>query len=119
MGVPVSRNSKGYLASRRTVLSGRLKSLVGAGLLERRSSVEAKRPSYHLTEKGRAFFPVYVALKCWADDWSCSQEGVVTELFDARSGQRVRSAPLLREDGSEITCEDVVVWDRRLRTNSR
>ncbi|WER50338.1 helix-turn-helix domain-containing protein [Cupriavidus sp. WKF15] len=61
------------------VLSGRLKSLVGAGLLERRASVEAKRPSYHLTEKGRAFFPVYLALKCWADDWSSSQEGVVTE----------------------------------------
>ena len=101
------------------VLSARLKSLVGDGLLERRSGAVARRPTYHLTEKGRAFFPVYVALKCWADEWSSNREGVVTQLFDTRTGQQIRGAPLVRHDGSEIACEDVVVWDRRRHPPSR
>ncbi|QUN32476.1 hypothetical protein KB879_33030 (plasmid) [Cupriavidus sp. KK10] len=93
-------------------------SLVGGGLLERRSGAPAKRHTYPLTEKGRAFFPVYVALKSWAYDWSGSTEGVVMQLFDARSGPQIRSAPLVREDGSEIVCDAVVVRDRRLQSSS-
>nr|WP_291453389.1 winged helix-turn-helix transcriptional regulator [Cupriavidus sp.] len=45
------------------VLSSRLKLLLGNDLLERRRSAgPGSRLTYHLTEKGRAFFPVYVAL---------------------------------------------------------
>jgi DNA-binding HxlR family transcriptional regulator len=92
------------------ILSSRLKALLGCGVLERRPCASGKRQSYLLTEKGRAFFPVYIALKSWADEWSGGGES--TRLYDAKTGQAIQSAPLVRADGSEISCEDLIVWDQ-------
>lgn len=95
------------------VLSARLRSLVEYGLLERRTNTAGRRHTYHLSEKGKAFFPVYVALKSWADQWSPEVEGAVTRLCDAKTGKEIRAAPLVRADGSEIVCEDMVIRDQR------
>jgi DNA-binding HxlR family transcriptional regulator len=54
----------------RNVLTTRLDTLVGAGVLERRAYDEARnRYDYLLTDKGRALWPVMVALRQWGDEW--------------------------------------------------
>lgn len=54
----------------RNVLADRLETLVAAGVLERRPYDEARgRYEYHLTEKGRALWPVMTALRQWGDEW--------------------------------------------------
>jgi DNA-binding HxlR family transcriptional regulator len=53
------------------VLQDRLDGFVAAGLMERRrSSGQAELHEYVLTEKGRAFQPVLLALTEWGDSWS-------------------------------------------------
>ncbi len=52
----------------RDILSARLKSLVAAGVLERRQYQERPvRHEYHLTDAGRDLYPVIVALRQWGD----------------------------------------------------
>ena len=54
----------------RNVLTGRLETLVEAGVLERVPYDEARaRYEYVLTEKGRALWPVMTALRQWGDEW--------------------------------------------------
>jgi DNA-binding HxlR family transcriptional regulator len=87
------------------ILSARLKKLVDAGLLERRGS--AKRPTYHLTDSGAAFFPAYVALKSWADDWFLAGEEPMVRMYDSVSGAEIKARPVARDDGSLIQYGDV------------
>ncbi|MGE4178002.1 MAG: winged helix-turn-helix transcriptional regulator [Thermoleophilia bacterium] len=52
----------------RDILSARLKSLVAAGVLERRQYQDRPvRHEYHLTAAGRDLYPVIVALRQWGD----------------------------------------------------
>jgi DNA-binding HxlR family transcriptional regulator len=52
------------------ILSQRLKRLVAAGILRREAySDHAARYDYRLTEKGRAIWPVVIAMKAWGDEW--------------------------------------------------
>ncbi|MFC9892227.1 winged helix-turn-helix transcriptional regulator [Nocardia sp. NPDC127579] len=54
----------------RNVLSQRLNRLTEEGLLERvRYQDRPPRDEYHLTDKGRDFFPVVVAMMRWGDRW--------------------------------------------------
>ncbi|WP_139979387.1 winged helix-turn-helix transcriptional regulator [Nocardioides litoris] len=54
----------------RKVLTARLGSLVGAGVLERRQYQESPaRFEYHLTAAGLALLPVLAALQEWGDTW--------------------------------------------------
>lgn len=54
----------------RNVLSSRLDTLVGAGILERQPYDEGRgRHDYVLTDKGRALWPVLVAIRQWGDEW--------------------------------------------------
>jgi DNA-binding HxlR family transcriptional regulator len=66
----------------RNVLTSRLDTLVGAGILERRPYDEARgRYDYVLTDKGRALWPVMTALRQWGDEWILGEghEPVVLE----------------------------------------
>ncbi len=59
----------------RNVLTSRLETLVGAGVLERRPYDEARgRYDYLLTDKGRALWPVMTALRQWGDEWILGQD---------------------------------------------
>jgi DNA-binding HxlR family transcriptional regulator len=54
----------------RNVLTSRLDTLIGAGVMERRPYDEGRRRfDYVLTEKGRALWPVINALREWGDEW--------------------------------------------------
>ncbi len=91
------------------ILSARLKTLAEHGVLEKRSAAVGKRYTYHLTEKGQAFLPAYVALKGWADAWMLEGALPAARLFDATTGQEIRAAPLLRADGTPIVGVDLEV----------
>jgi len=57
----------------RNVLTDRLNWLVAHGILERRPYAEHTTRDlneYRLTAKGRALFPVYVALMQWGNEWT-------------------------------------------------
>lgn len=92
-----------------TTLSRRLRALVRQGLLEGRDTGRSGRQSYHLTERGRALLPAYIAIKDWAEQWMSQPGDTGTVLID-RVTQRSIAAPcLVRDDGSAIVAEDVVV----------
>jgi DNA-binding HxlR family transcriptional regulator len=56
------------------VLQDRLDRFIAAGLMERRpSSGQPELHEYVLTEKGRAFQPVLLALTEWGDRWSAPE----------------------------------------------
>jgi DNA-binding HxlR family transcriptional regulator len=84
------------------ILSARLKTLVEHGLLERAPSPGA-RHVYLLTEKGQDFFPVFVALKGWADRWMGDPQGPLTLLEDRETGGQIAPPRLTRDDGTAIT----------------
>jgi hypothetical protein len=58
------------------VLTARLEKLTDHGILERRAYTQhPPRYEYHLTEKGRALFPVTTALLTWGDQWAPTPGG--------------------------------------------
>lgn len=95
------------------ILAARLRDLTGHGLLERVPLAEASGPGarheYRLTEKGRDFFPAYLALKAWADRWMTGPEGPPVVLEEAATGQPVRPAVTLSAAGTPLRPEDVRV----------
>ena len=71
----------------RNILSERLNTLLAHGLVERvKYQDHPERYEYHLTEQGRALFPVIVALMGWGDAWA-SPEGPPTVLRHECGGQ--------------------------------
>jgi DNA-binding HxlR family transcriptional regulator len=62
----------------RQVLSGRLKSLVGRGLLRRepyREQGQRQRHEYRLTDAGLELYPILAALMAWGDAHLADPEG--------------------------------------------
>ena len=60
----------------RSVLTARLQKLTDHGILERRAYTQhPPRYEYHLTEKGRALYPVGTALLTWGDQWAPTPGG--------------------------------------------
>ena len=59
-----------HLGMARNVLTDRLATLVGEGILEKRQYQERPpRYEYRLTEKGLELYPVLVAIMKWGDRW--------------------------------------------------
>jgi DNA-binding HxlR family transcriptional regulator len=74
----------------RNILSVRLKKLVARGILERSAAVgDSRRAEYRLTEKGRALFPVLMALREWGDRWVVGPDHVPVIVVD-----RIREEPV-------------------------
>lgn len=92
------------------ILSARLKTLVSHGLLEKSPAPGGgARHIYTLTQMGRDFFPVYVALKHWAERWLADEKGPPTIFEDKRDGGEIVAGGLTRPDGSTITVDDLRV----------
>lgn len=86
----------------RDTLAARLRSLVGAGILDRRQySEHPARFEYRLTEAGRDLYPVILALMSWGDRHLAGADGpplvlehrhdhrLVTQVVCADCGQPV------------------------------
>jgi DNA-binding HxlR family transcriptional regulator len=60
----------------RDTLAARLRTLVSAGILERRQYIEhPARFEYHLTDAGRDLYPVIVTLMRWGDHYLAGEDG--------------------------------------------
>jgi len=90
------------------ILSARLRDLTEHGLLEKTPGPGA-RHEYRLTEKGRDFFPAYLALKAWADRWMTGPDGPAVLLEEAATGRPVQAMPVLSAAGRPLRPEDVRV----------
>jgi len=85
------------------ILTRRLTALVEEGLLERRQYCDKPpRYEYHLTERGRDFRPVLLALLAWGNR-HFAPEGKSVVLLDAESG--LQADPILADSatGKPIT----------------
>ena len=103
------------LGTPRTILSGRLKSLVETGLLEKRMyKIEGRRarPEYILTDKGEALRPILIALTQWGDRWLDSDTQPPISFTDTQSRQAVRTA-FVNSDGREVPVENMRIVLRR------
>lgn len=83
-------------------LTRRLKSLVDAGLLEKRSySDHAKRFEYELTERGKDFHSVLVALVGWGNK-HFSPEGAIIQMADIETGKVANPRLTDKKTGKEM-----------------
>ncbi|MEO0550572.1 MAG: helix-turn-helix domain-containing protein [Pseudomonadota bacterium] len=99
----------------RTVLSGRLKALVNAGILEKTSyKVTGKRPraEYVLTEMGDSLRPVLINLTQWGDRWVSNDGTAPIGFTDSQTRQPVRAA-FVDSGGREVTADQMRIKLRR------
>ncbi len=97
----------------RTVLSARLKSLAGDGLIAVRPYREPgkrSRKEYVLTDRGDALRPILIALTQWGDRWLSAGEPPIS--FTERNGGPVR-AGFITAAGREVGPEDLRIVLRK------
>jgi len=93
----------------RNILSARLKKLVSRGILQRSAARGGggRRLEYRLTEKGRAFFPVLMALMQWGDRFAARAGGPPVRVVDRASGEPIGELNVLSRDGRVLSAADV------------
>lgn len=103
------------LGMAKNILSVRLRALVGHGILKAMPASDGSAyQEYVLTPKGRAVFPVLVALRQWGEDFAFPSEKVSTQLVDRKTGRRVRKLELHAQDGRLLQ-----LGDTELRASAR
>jgi DNA-binding HxlR family transcriptional regulator len=99
-----------YIGVAPNILSNRLKKFVDAGIMTRVPLPEhSSRYDYVLTDKGRDFFPAYLALKKWGDDWLAEPEGPQVVFRERAAGRAIEYPKLQTSDGRPLRLEDVEV----------
>ncbi len=84
------------------MLTRRLNALVEAGLLERRRySERPPRDEYVLTDRGREFRPVLIALMAWGNRHFAA-EGISSQLVDVETGAPADPVMIDRTSGRPI-----------------
>ena len=97
-----------YQGIGRNTLSGRLRRLVEAGVLETRLYQEyPPRKEYLLTDKGRELFAVVAAMIDWGERWLGDGPGELVELHHVRCGQIVRAESVCSGCGEPLEVADV------------
>lgn len=95
----------------KNVLSARLKSLVEAGLLERRASTEdAREVEYRLTAQGKDLLPVLVALAQWGDRWIYGGKAP-RHFVNRHTGARALPLEIRDADGQVLGLRDIAMVD--------
>jgi len=99
-----------YLGVAPNILSARLKKLVQSGVIKRvRQKEHRGRFDYVLTDKGRDFFPAYLALKRWGDTWLAEPDGPQVVFRDRATGAPIELPPLMSSRGTLLSFEDTEV----------
>jgi DNA-binding HxlR family transcriptional regulator len=97
-----------YQGIGRNTLSGRLRRLVEAGVLETRLYQHyPPRKEYLLTDKGRELFAVVAAMLTWGERWLGDGPGELVELHHVRCGQAVRAESVCSGCGEPLDVTDV------------
>jgi DNA-binding HxlR family transcriptional regulator len=90
----------------RDTLAARLRTLVGAGILERRQYCEhPARFEYHLTAAGRDLYPVIVTLMRWGDQYLAGDDGPPLVL-QHRCGHQVLAQVVCQACGEALEARD-------------
>ena len=90
----------------RDTLATRLRTLVGAGILERRRYNEhPARFEYHLTAAGRDLYPVIVSLMRWGDRYLAGDDGPPLVL-EHRCGHRLEAQVVCQACGEPLRARD-------------
>jgi len=90
----------------RDTLAARLRTLTGAGILERRQYCEhPARYEYRLTEAGRDLYPVIVALMRWGDEHLAGDDGPPLVL-EHRCGHRLVTRLVCESCGEPVDARD-------------
>ena len=91
----------------RDTLAARRRTLVGAGILERRQYCEhPARFEYHLTAAGRDLYPVIVTLMRWGDQYLAGDDGPPLVL-QHRCGHQVQAEVVCQACGEPLEVRDV------------
>jgi DNA-binding HxlR family transcriptional regulator len=94
----------------RNILSTRLDTLVDAGVMERRAYDEARaRSNYVLTDKGRALWPVMLALREWGDTWVVGEGNEPVQSVHKLCGARITAERVCSECGEPLRLQDLGV----------
>ena len=90
----------------RDTLAARLRTLAGAGILERRQYREhPARFDYHLTAAGRDLYPVIVTLMRWGDKYLAGDDGPPLVL-EHRCGHRMVPQVVCEACGEPLAARD-------------
>ncbi len=99
-----------YVGAAPNILSNRLKKLVEAQVLAKVPAPEhTGRFQYVLTDRGRDFFPAYLSLKRWGDDWLASSKGPQVVFRDKATGRELRHTKVVSPTGEPVHLEDIEV----------
>ena len=90
----------------RDTLTARLRTLVSAGVLERRPySEHPARFEYHLTDAGRDLYPVIITLMRWGDKHLAGEDGPPL-ILEHRCGHRLEAQLVCQACGEELDPAD-------------
>lgn len=91
------------LGMARNILSGRLRKLVEAGILETQAASDGTAyQEYVLTARGESLFPVVVALRQWGERHLFEHGERHSVLIDQRTGEPVAPMAPLARDGTVL-----------------
>ena len=91
------------------MLTRRLTSLVDSGLLQRRLySEKPPRYEYLLTDCGRDFAPVLVAMLAWGNKYF-APEGIASLVVDRETGKRIDPVVTDRKTGQVLTIDNIAL----------
>lgn len=85
----------------KNILAARLKALVEDGILKLEPATDGSAyQDYALTEKGRAVFPIMVALRQWGEQFAFNPGEATNIMVDRKTGQRIGKLELHAADGA-------------------
>jgi DNA-binding HxlR family transcriptional regulator len=92
----------------RNLLTDRLASLVGAGLVRREAYQDRPiRYAYVLTDAGRDLVPVLLALTAWGDRWASPEGGPPIRFQHETCGRPTTPTVCCSECGEAVTADDI------------
>jgi DNA-binding HxlR family transcriptional regulator len=94
----------------KNILAARLRLLVAHGVMEVVPAADGGAyQEYVLTQKGRALFPVLVALRQWGDAFFFEASEPRARLLDKKTGRPLQTLEVRSQDGRVLAPEDTVV----------
>jgi DNA-binding HxlR family transcriptional regulator len=99
-----------HLGLAKNILTTRLRALVADGILTTEPASDGSAyQDYVLTPKGRAVFPIMVALRQWGEDFAFAPGEATNIMVDRETGKRVRPLELHAADGRLLGVGDTAI----------
>lgn len=103
----------------RNALADRLRSLVDAGVLTRRSIAPGQsREEYVLTPMGDGLLPIIVALRQWGDRWLFADEDLPADMVDTEQGDVLPALEIRAADGRSLGRGGIKLRPREARRDA-